>query len=355
MRLRILQIMATPGGIGGLEKHTLSLCGALAERHEVHLAADVSYEPACPTGVQLHRINFHRHRFNPLLLGEIGMLLGRLQPQIVHAQAGKAARLVRWARLFYRQAVFVATVHGTKKQKSAYAAMDRIIAVSPQIAGHFPRHEVEVIYNGVERFRQLTNAELETLREKLGAVPGIPLVVAVGRLAEVKGFDILLKACTAVQMQLLIIGDGPERSRLTSICRELGLEKRVTFLGHRSDVRSILQSADACVISSRREGFPLVLVEALQAGCPVISTRVSGAVEWVPPGLLAEPGNASDLQRVLTQSLANLPALKASYEPVFEKARRELTIDRMADRTESVYLRALSVPQFDSLCHRPIS
>ncbi len=342
MRYRILQIMATPGGaMGGLEKHTFALCAALARKHEVHLIADRDYEPRCPANVKLHGVDFRKSRFNPALLWQIGRIIARTKPQIVHAQAGKAASLLRWLKPGFRDLAFVATVHGTKKHVSAYAAMDRVIAVSRQIAAHLKLENVDVILNGVDAPPLLAPEEAARLRNSLNPEPGLPLLLAVGRLVPVKGFDVLLRAFVGLSARLLIAGEGADRDALESLSKELNLRGKVSFLGTRNDVWQLLQAVDACVISSRREGFPLILVEALQAGCPVVSTRVSGAVEWVPAAFLAEPEDVPSLHKVLEAALRDLPSARAACQPVFARARVQLTLEGMVERTEALYTRVL--------------
>ena len=105
-RLRIAHVMASVGGVmGGLEKHTFELCAALAEKHEVHLLADKPYSVTCPKNVVFHAIDFSQSRWNPFLYWQIVQVINDIQPQIIHAQAGKAASIVRamkWSHFIAR-------------------------------------------------------------------------------------------------------------------------------------------------------------------------------------------------------------------------------------------------------------
>jgi len=337
-RLIVAQVMATAGGgMGGLEKHVLTLCAALAGQAEVHLVADEPYRALCPPGVHFHAVNFSRSRWNPWLYRQLAATLQAIGPDIIHAQAGKAATLLARLRRRWPRVPCVATVHGTKKDIRDYARMDGVIAVSRQLAERFPSERVRVIANGIALTPPLPPESVAAVRESLlQGRPG-PLVVAVGRLAPVKAFEVLLAAFRPVDACLCIAGDGEEREALETVCREYGLQDRVRFLGQRSDIPALLRAADLCVISSHREGFPLVMVEALHAGCPLVSTAVSGVSEWLPPHCLTPPGDAGALGLCLTQALADLPALREAYQPVFARARRELTLDGMARQTLDFY------------------
>ncbi|MFO1391233.1 MAG: glycosyltransferase [Agitococcus sp.] len=345
-RYKIVHVMATAGGVvGGLEKHTLELCAALAQQHEVHLLADRPYQGVCHKQIHFHPINFSLSRWNPFLYWQIAQTINHIQPNIVHAQAGKAASIIRWLKWLFRQIKFVATVHGTKKDISAYAAMDGVITVSRQLAEAFGNHpHLKVIYNGARASPKLNGRERKLLRAELLAAEDLPIVMAVGRLAPVKAFDVLLKAFVGLEARLVIVGDGDERESLQQLAEQLGLSNRVLFLGHRQDVGSLLQVADLCVISSHREGFSYVAVESLQAGCLVVSTRVGLPAEWLPPALLTAPNDVEGLHNLLYVTLSRIETLRSNFLPLFLRAQQELTIEGMAERTQAFYSELLEDP-----------
>lgn len=109
------------------------------------------------------------------------------------------------------------------------------------------------------------------------AAPTHPYMLAVGRLDPQKGFDILIRAFAMVAheypaLELRIAGDGPERERLQRLATDAGVVARVWFLGRVPNVRSLMSEAFAFVLSSRYEGFPNVLVEALASGTATVAT-----------------------------------------------------------------------------------
>ena len=311
--MRVVYVLGTAGGTwGGIERHTLDLAGALTDEHEVHVLADAGYRERIPAGVQFHPVAMARSRRHPLLWWQLRQTLRDLQPDVVHAQGAKAAQLLsaHAPGLSRLGAICVGTVHGTKSGHKAYASLDGVIVVSSDIAAQVNHGDEQVIANGVGS-ASVRPEVLAACRAERSRWSG-PLVLAVGRLVQVKGYDLLLQAWPRdVGAHLLVLGDGLERAALQQQIEMLSLQDQVTLAGYSTAVPEWLTLADALVISSHREGFPYVLVEALQAGCPVLSTAVSGVSEVLPTGLLAHPGSVTALQALLTRELPQLETLKA--------------------------------------------
>jgi colanic acid/amylovoran biosynthesis glycosyltransferase len=124
-------------------------------------------------------------------------------------------------------------------------------------------------------------------------------VLYVGRLAPAKGLPVLLDAIARLSdVTLTIAGDGPERAFLQDKARRLGIVERVTFLGYQSQkqVRALLQHVDVFAMTSFVEGIPVVLMEAMAAGIPVVATYISGIPELVrngQNGFLVPPSDAN--------------------------------------------------------------
>lgn len=178
------------------------------------------------------------------------------------------------------------------------------------------RGRVEVIYNGVD-LERFGGQDRSALRAELGWAPEDLVIGAVGRLEPVKGYDHLLQAVARLAtsgrpMKLAFAGDGTQREPLAALARQLGIEGRVLFLGFRKDVAALYGAFDVFVLSSLREGFPNVVIEAMASGCPVVATRVGGVAEIVvdgQSGLVVEPASAESLTGAL-QALADDEALR---------------------------------------------
>lgn len=145
-------------------------------------------------------------------------------------------------------------------------------------------------------------------------------VTAVGRLSPEKGFDILVEAINilveeGVNVKCDIIGNGPEKMKLASMINERSLNNCIQLLGPRTDVRMILPKYDCLIVPSRTESFGIVVLEAYEAGIPVVASNIPGLTEIVKDGksgLLFEPGNPKLLaQRIMM--LINNPELADSF------------------------------------------
>ncbi|MEO1444929.1 MAG: glycosyltransferase family 4 protein, partial [Cyanobacteria bacterium J06635_11] len=119
-----------------------------------------------------------------------------------------------------------------------------------------------------------------------------PRLLYVGRLAAAKGLPVLLRSLSTLKqtyptIQLTVVGDGSDRELLTSQVKELGLSKQVDFVGYQSpeSVRAYLQRSDVFVMSSFAEGVPVVLMEAMMSGLPVVATQIAGVSELVEDGV----------------------------------------------------------------------
>jgi len=140
---------------------------------------------------------------------------------------------------------------------------------------------------------------------------------------------------------LTLVGDGPERQALEALADKLGLRDRVSFAGLRSDVPALLAGSDLVVISSRREGLPLVFVEALHARRQVVSTAVGGMRDLLPPDFLAPPEDPLALAAAINRALSRWGDGNARFEALWKVAKDELTIEAMVKKNLSVYQRVL--------------
>jgi glycosyltransferase involved in cell wall biosynthesis len=166
----------------------------------------------------------------------------------------------------------------------------------------------------------------------------------VGRLAAVKGVPVLLEALQGLiadhpGLRLTLVGDGPERAALEA--RAQGLGDHVDFVGYRSqdEVASLLREATALVLPSFAEGLPVVLMEALAARVPVVTTRIAGVAELVEDGesgLLVPPGDAVALRAALARVLDD-PEMRARMG----EAGRARVVDEFASESEAAWLAAL--------------
>ena len=151
-------------------------------------------------------------------------------------------------------------------------------------------------------------ADRAALAKEWGIAPDRPLLLTVGRLVPVKNQELAIRALAEVDdATLAIVGEGPSLDALRRAARDAGVEKRVVFAGLRPDARELIGAADAVVLPSRAEGLPLVALEALAAGTPLVATAVRGVRELVDDStaLLAPPDDPAALAAELSRVLAD--------------------------------------------------
>jgi|26BtaG_2_1085354.scaffolds.fasta_scaffold03214_4 glycosyltransferase involved in cell wall biosynthesis len=313
---------------GGLEKHVEELVAGLAERgHEVTWIAHPKYANRVRNGARFEPVDLSRSRRHPLALWTLWRALRRNQPDIIHSHGGKALAMTSSVRPYLRSAA-VTTVHGRKKRHRGLSRTDAVISPNRQLSTDVSNAEIHIVYHGIQP--RLVSADRSAVPSgQAGPAPWL----AVGRLVQEKGFDVLIKAMTLVPGNLQIAGEGPERRALEAQIRELGLEERVLLLGHRDDIAELMQQCQGLVISSRREGFSYVFAEALFNRCPVVSTDVPIPNEVLPPNLICPADNVDALAELMNRFRPD-PAL---IDSLFVYAATHLTLDSMLDNTLAVY------------------
>ncbi|WP_372865355.1 glycosyltransferase family 4 protein, partial [Spongiibacter sp.] len=144
-------------------------------------------------------------------------------------------------------------------------------------------------------------------RDSFDTPADVPLLLAAGRLHVNKGFDTLLQALVAVpEAHLWLAGSGPEEQALKTLCSELGLDRRVRFLGWRNDVTALMRSVDAFVCPSRHEGLGSIVMESFAHHCPIIATRSQGpgeVIEHEYSGLLTDIDDVGQLAEAISATL----------------------------------------------------
>lgn len=182
---------------------------------------------------------------------------------------------------------------------------------------HLDPRRVQVIRNGVEPVQSITTRERNRLRGKWDVGAGVVLVGCVANYREVKGLDLLISAMAEVvnaqpNIKLVLVGEGPERSRLQRLVESRGLEPHVVLHGREPEARSLNPAFDIVVLASKSEGLPNAILEGQAAGRPVIATDVGGVREIVVDGVsgfLVPPGDSSAMAGALVRLAAD-PALR---------------------------------------------
>jgi glycosyltransferase involved in cell wall biosynthesis len=134
------------------------------------------------------------------------------------------------------------------------------------------------------------------------------------------------------EVGFLVVGDGPLREELTDLTRQLGLEQRVHFLGHRADARALIELLAVLVVPSFTEGSPLIILETMAAGVPVVASAVGGIPDQVrhgKEGLLVAPGDPGALGDALLRLLRDPAYARSLGEAGRERAASEFSYANM--------------------------
>jgi glycosyltransferase involved in cell wall biosynthesis len=226
-------------------------------------------------------------------------------------------------------------------QRLVYRLAHRVVANSEAAADQLRQEGVPdpaliVVPNGID----LARYEPAPLRTE----PRI--VTTVANLRGEKGHDVLLRAAAIVtaqapEVRFRIVGDGPMRSRLSSIAVELGIAHVVEFLGHQEDVPEVLRDSDVFVLPSRTEAFPNALVEAMAAGLPVVASDTGGIPELVTHdrnGLLVPVGDHTLMAAAILSVLRDRSRAGALASAARQTIEARYSFHRMVQSFESLYL-----------------
>jgi len=248
---------------------------------------------------------------------------------VLHVHDYKSA-FYAWLATRRRPGVkLVATLHGwvessralrlyTTLELALLRRFDALAVVSrPQVGrllrAGIPRARIHQVDNGIAM--PSPAPERAGLRSRLGLAGSGPMVVAVARLSPEKNLAQLVSAFAAASVasphaRLLVVGDGPNRDALQALAGASGAAERIVFAGRRDDMDDIYRIADALVLPSLSEGMPLVVLEAMSHGVPVIATAVGEVprlLAGTTHGVLLPPGDGGRLQAALRQMIARPP------------------------------------------------
>jgi glycosyltransferase involved in cell wall biosynthesis len=237
----------------------------------------------------------------------------------------------------------------TNQKLGAYITVskkDRDMLIQSKVS----EDDIELIYNAVA----VDPAKIPDNRERLQAETGIPvkgiICTAVGRLVNVKGYDILIEAFRRKVTQLselycVIVGDGELNYEYRQRVQETGLEKRVHFLGYQphDKVLSILKGSDIFVMPSRYEGTPIALLEAAALGKAIVASHVGGIPELVADGeqaLLVHPDDAPALADKLVYLAQNKESINRLGQEAQKRIQENFSLSGMVEKTYDTYLKA---------------
>lgn len=361
-----LLILITLSELGGAQTAVALLFPGLVEQFEVTVAAQGSGPLRRAAGaagiryVELRHVRRQIHAWqDAMALVELVRLCRQVRPDVVHSHSSKIGVLGRLAAWVARVPVRILTVHGW-----SFAAYDGL-------AGR--------LFLWIERLmRPLTTAVVcvaeETRNQGLAARACDPRrtvvipnavdvrsfrpasggsrnarIIGIGRFAYPKDFTTLLEAlrCVRAPCHTVLVGDGPALPGVAAAVQKNGLSERVELLGARADIPELLARSDVFVLSSRSEGFPVSVLEAMAAGLPVVATDVGGvaqAVEDGETGFLVPAADSEALTRALERLVSDADLRRRLGAAGRARALRLFDVPRYRASYVELYCRELNGP-----------
>jgi glycosyltransferase involved in cell wall biosynthesis len=354
--LRVVHILA-PAEAGGLESVVRGLAAGMAGRgHRVVVGAVVApggrhrfVEESRDAGIDVRSIEAPPRAYG-VERRAVGRLITELNAEVLHTHGYRPDVVDRGVA--QRAGIpAVTTVHGftgggwknriyERMQVRALKRFDAVVAVSGAL-------REQLLLRGVrsDRLHLVANAwsgeppiPRAEARRRLGLAPEAVVIGWIGRVSHEKGPDLAVRALAALAAptSLSVLGEGPEREAVGRLAEELGVASRLRWHGRVPAAGTMLRAFDAVLLSSRTEGTPMVLMEAMAAGVPVVATAVGGVPAALLPGagILVEPGSPAGLAAALSEALALPPAraISSGAHSDLSKARTQ-----WLDHYESIY------------------
>jgi len=364
-----LLFLITGLAYGGAEIQLVNLAISLKKRGwEVRVVAmlppQAFTEELKDAGIPLSTLNMRRGVADPRAVFRLVKILREWRPDIVHSHMVHANLLARVTRLLSPIPVLICTAHSTyeggRHREIFYRLTDFLCDLTTQISwagleryvqvGAVPRHKIRYVPNGLDIDRFMPCQETRNrIRDKL-ELKDFFIWLAVGRFHVQKDYPNLLHALARVSEEfnnvlLLIAGDGPLRPDIEKLAKKLGINERVRFLGICNNISELMNAADAFVLSSRWEGFGLVLAEAMSCQLPVVATDSGGPREILNGGKLGHlvpPGDSE----ALAAAMMKMMSLPEAERQAMGRAGRayieaNYSLEHVVDQWEAIYMELL--------------
>lgn len=336
--MRVVQVL---GGAedGGLEKHTIELSDYLHEEGiDVSVIAHKKFKNDFQN-VHFIELDLSKSRNNPLVLYKLYKILKKENFDIIHTQANKATDMVMKLKPYLKSKI-VSTLHSSKKNIKSFEKADFVITVSDRIGEKIKNKNRTTIYNGIKS----QTIKKINLYEKFDIKNGAFILCAVGRLVDVKRYDVLIKGIKDIEVHLILVGKGEKEEELKRLSRELGIEHKISFIQEmeNKDVKELIASSDLYIITSDREGFSYTFAESLILETPLLSTDVADIKKTIGEEYIVPFGDSKKLSQKIEYIKSNYDIILKEFKPSFDFAKEEFNISKMVTKTIHTYRRILT-------------
>jgi len=365
----LLQIIPTLDRSGAEKQLTLLAAGLPRDRFDVRVCVLTRTGPLAEAldraGVPWTLIG-KRWKADPLAFWRLRQHIQALKPDLVQTWLFAANSFGRAAAFSAGVPHVVASERSVDPWKAGWQftidralarRSDAIVVNSTGVRDFYVRHGLPeqkfvIIPNGVDEPPPSRRTRADLLRE-LGLPDDARLIGAIGRLWPQKRFKDLIWAADLLKVirddvHLLIIGDGPQRDRLERYRRQVHIEDRVHFLGHRADVADLLPHFDVLWLGSGYEGLPNVVMEAMAAAVPVVATDIPGTRDLVQTnvtGYLVPIGDRAGFAKYTQRLLEDEPLRRTLGAAGQTRMRTEFSVATMIDRYANFYERLVSASE----------
>lgn len=358
-----IALLITGLGMGGAENQVVNLADHYAALgHDVLLISMTGETLVRPLNASVEVINLNMPKTAWGLLVAYRQARGLLRtfaPNVVHSHMVHANLFARLLRLTITIPRLICTAHSSNEGGAArmwaYRVTDKLADMSTNVSqealdcfierGAVLPGKMITVHNGIdcERF-QFDALARQRVRMEFGLPDSIQMLLAVGRFSEAKDYPNLLTAFAVlckepVDCVLWIVGTGADQHLLEVQAKELGIDKKVRFLGLRRDVPALMSAADIFVLSSAWEGLPLVVGEAMACERVVVSTDAGGIREWLGTvGEVVSIKNSIALAAALQQGLSlSIEEKAAQGRAARMRVMQHYSLAAVADRWLEIY------------------
>jgi len=328
----ILQVIHSLGN-GGAEKFVVELSNELAKTNEVKLCSVKQVEEwmippkKINAAVELIKLNLYK-KYSIVLFCKLFRLIKKSRPDVVHVHSSILVLYFYFLSLFFKKTIFLQTIHSTITP--AYEKLFRFLSllrfinrgflnvcisesIFKQYCSAFPKLRFVHIDNGIEKLSvtekiKLTRQEITSFKKDKST----KVFIAIGNYSSFKNFTMLAEVFRELEAAgcnviLLLIGGG-KSCNLKNYAEVAGIKAANTFqLGLKDNVADYLSCSDALLMSSTKEGMPLVVLEALSIGLPIVTTPAGGVVDIVEPrvnGVIANGFEKKDMLAAINTFLS---------------------------------------------------
>jgi len=367
--------LVTQSDFGGAQRYVFDLASNFSQKYAIIVAGGEQGHQGELTkrlkekNIEFRHLSHLKRAISPLhdwlAFWQIVKLIKKEKPNIIHLNSSKISILGSLAaqyvsRIISYKLYVIYTVHGWifneelsagkkyfylwcerftarfKDKIICLSEFDKQNAIKQKIE---PAKKISVIHNGIKPINFLSKEEA---REKLNIPQDAVAIGTIGNLYKNKGYQHLIKAFKILNIKYLIlniIGEGPESKNLKSEILNLKLDKKIMLIGNIPSAASLLSAFNIYICSSIKEGLPYSILEAMQAGLPIVSTNVGAIPEVIADkksGLLVEPKNPDRLAKKIKYLIDNPEVAKRLGENAKEKVK-EFSLEKMLEKTEELY------------------